>query len=94
MPYVDGAEVTTPPSLPLGLMPDQEYILVEGHLEPRQRLVLLSDGVLEARSTTGELLGFDRLGPLTRKTACEIADTAKAFGQDDDITVLTLACTA
>ena len=94
MPYVDGAEVTTPPSLPLGLMPDQEYILVEGHLEPRQRLVLLSDGVLEARSTTGELLGFDRLGPLTRKAACEIADTAKAFGQDDDITVLTLACTA
>jgi hypothetical protein len=50
--------------------------------------------VVEARSATGELLGFDRLAQLTLKPACEIADTAKAFGQEDDITVLTLARTA
>ena len=51
-------------------------------------------GVVEARSSTGELLGFERLAQLTLKSAREIADTAKAFGQQDDITVLTLARTA
>jgi hypothetical protein len=93
-PYIDGREVQTPPVLPLGVAPDQQYTLVSGSLAADQKLVLLSDGVVEARSTTGELLGFDRLAELTLKPAREIADTAKAFGQEDDITVLTLARTA
>jgi serine phosphatase RsbU (regulator of sigma subunit) len=86
--------VATPPSLPLGLAPDQHYAPVTGSLSPDQKIVLLSDGVVEARSSTGELLGFERLAQLTLKSAREIADTAKAFGQQDDITVLTLARTA
>ena len=93
-PYIDGLEVATPPSLPLGLAPDQHYAPVTGSLSPDQKIVLLSDGVVEARSSTGELLGFERLAQLTLKSAREIADTAKAFGQQDDITVLTLARTA
>jgi sigma-B regulation protein RsbU (phosphoserine phosphatase) len=52
---------------------------------------LMSDGVPEARSVTGELYGFDRLPGLSRLPAQEIAETAQRFGQDDDITVLTLA---
>ena len=59
-------------------------------------MVLLSDGVPEARTEKGELYGFDRLGPLTLMPAKEIANTAKIFGakdaQPDDITVLTIAC--
>jgi hypothetical protein len=93
-PYIDGAELVTPPALPLGLAPDQHYATVRGVLAVNQKLVLLSDGVVEARSATGELLGFDRMAALTLKPAREIADTAKAFGQEDDITVLTLARTA
>jgi len=93
-PYVDGQEVATPPSLPLGLAPGQHYTPVFGSLAIDQKLVLLSDGVVEARSATGELFGFDRLATLTLKPAREVADTAKAFGQEDDITVLTLARTA
>jgi hypothetical protein len=93
-PYVDGKEIATPPALPLGLNADQRYIPVSGSLSPVQRLVLMSDGVVEARSTSGQLLGFDRLAALTRKPAHEIADTARRFGQEDDITVLTLARTA
>ena len=89
-PYIDGLEVATPPSLPLGLAPDQHYAQVTGSLAADQRIVLLSDGVVEARSSTGELLGFERLAQLTLQSAREIADTAKAFGQADDITVLTL----
>jgi hypothetical protein len=89
-PYIDGREIATPPALPLGLVPDQHYTTVSGNLSVNQRIVLLSDGVVEARSGTGELLGFERLARLTLKSAREIADTAKNFGQDDDITVLTL----
>jgi hypothetical protein len=93
-PYIGGCEVPTPPSLPLGLAPDQQYAPVTGSLSADQKIVLLSDGVVEARSSDGELLGFERLAPLTLKSAREIADTAKTFGQQDDITVLTLARTA
>ena len=56
-----------------------------------ERLVLLSDGVLEARAPDGELYGFERLSSLTLQSAQQIADTAQRFGQEDDITVLTLS---
>jgi serine phosphatase RsbU (regulator of sigma subunit) len=56
------------------------------------RLTLFTDGLLEARNTSGELLGFERLEQLmaTRPDAGQAVDAAVAFGQDDDITVLTL----
>jgi serine phosphatase RsbU (regulator of sigma subunit) len=84
-------ELETPPALPLGLAPAQTYETVSGRLLPGQRLVLLSDGIPEARSHKGELYGFDRLTALTLNPAAEIARTAQAFGQEDDITVLTIA---
>jgi GAF domain-containing protein len=90
-PYISGREVSTPPSLPLGLVADQTYELVHGHLAASERLVLLSDGVPEARGDSGELYGFERLPSLTLLSACDIAETAHRFGQEDDITVLTLA---
>lgn len=90
-PYLEGREVKTPPALPLGLVAEQTYELVRGRLEKRERLVLLSDGVPEARTQTGELYGFERLLELTRMPAQEIADEALRFGQEDDITVMTLA---
>ena len=93
-PYIAGLELTTPPSLPLGLAPDQSYETVHGQLAAGQTLVLMSDGVPEARSAKGELYGFDRLATLTQMPAQAIADVAQRFGQEDDITVLTLACHA
>jgi hypothetical protein len=89
-PYIDGREVDTPPALPLGLAPDVQYEAVAGTLAINQRIVLVSDGVIEARNAHGELLGFARVGPLTLQPAQIIADTAKSFGQEDDITVFTL----
>ena len=91
-PYVDGRELETPPGLPLGLATGQKYDELSGHLAPGAHMVLMSDGVVEARSKTGELYGFDRLAALTLNPARKIALTAQAFGQEDDITVLTLAC--
>ena len=90
-PYIDGTEIQTVASLPLGLAPDQTFATVEGQLGPSQRMVLLSDGVIEARSSKGDLLGFDRAATLTRRPAEEIATAAQTFGQQDDITVLTIA---
>ncbi|MGA7523882.1 MAG: GAF domain-containing SpoIIE family protein phosphatase [Acidobacteriaceae bacterium] len=89
-PYLEGQEIETPPTLPLGLVADQRYEQVGGRLVQGERLVLLSDGVPEARSTSGELYGFERLSALSRMPASEIAETAQRFGQEDDITVLTL----
>ncbi len=93
-PYVNGIEIGTPPGLPLGLAPDQAYEPVAGVLREGEKLVLMSDGVVEARSAKGELYGFDRLPGLTRMPAAAIADIAQRFGQEDDITVLTIACVA
>lgn len=90
-PYVSGRELDTPPSLPLGIAENQSYELVYGRLNDDERIMLLSDGVPEARSKSGELYGFDRLRQLTRLAAGEVANTARTFGQEDDITVLTIA---
>jgi len=93
-PYVAGREIDTPPALPLGLAANQAHELTHGCLKPGERLVMLSDGVLEARSPDGELYGFERLAALTLMSAQEIAEAAQRFGQEDDITVLTLALAA
>lgn len=90
-PYMSGREVETAPALPLGLVPDSIYRTVQGTLPGRTRMVLMSDGVPEARAASGQLLGFDRLESLSRLTAQEIVDAACRFGQEDDITVLTIA---
>jgi serine phosphatase RsbU (regulator of sigma subunit) len=53
---------------------------------------LYTDGLLEARNHSGELYGFDRLEVLfgTRPSASRASEEAVAFGQEDDVTVLTL----
>ncbi|MGA9957439.1 MAG: SpoIIE family protein phosphatase, partial [Acidobacteriaceae bacterium] len=51
-----------------------------------------TDGLVEARSSTGEIYGFERLNTLfaTHPTAQQATQAAVDFGQEDDITVLTL----
>ena len=92
-PYVDGAELQAENALPLGLMPGATYTETAIRLDGRL-VTLLSDGVLEAKDAQGELLGFERMAALTEKPAAEIAGAAKRWGQDDDITVLTVRCAA
>jgi len=46
--------------------------------------------VPEARSASGELYGFARLTELTRQPALKIAEAARDYGQEDDITVLSI----
>jgi len=91
-PYLNGQEFQVEPSLPLGLMPQTHYGELTLHLNAGDQLSFYTDGLLEARNVAGELYGFDRLHALfaTRPTAQEASEAAVAFGQDDDITVLTL----
>jgi hypothetical protein len=89
-PYLNTQEVRLPGGLPLGVLVDVKYEEVRLYLHPGDRLLLLSDGVVEARHSSGELFGFDRVHNLSNQTAFYIADAAKAFGQEDDITVLTV----
>ena len=89
-PYHNGAEIPVTAGLPLGIDPSVEY--EENHLAlPAEgSLTFLSDGVVEAQSATGELFGFDRTRYLSTQSAEAIAQAAQAFGQEDDITVLTV----
>jgi len=89
-PYLNSQEIRVPGSLPLGVLPDTHYEEIRLYLHPGDRILLLSDGVVEARQPSGELFGFDRVHNLSNQTAFYIADAAKEFGQEDDITVLTV----
>jgi phosphoserine phosphatase RsbU/P len=89
-PYLNTQEIMLPGGLPLGALAEISYDEVSLYLHPGDRLLLLSDGVVEARRPTGELFGFDRVHNLSNQTAFYIADAAKEFGQEDDITVLTV----
>jgi serine phosphatase RsbU (regulator of sigma subunit) len=90
-PYRNGEEVKIDSGLPLGIAPDAVYAEATFQLTPGDSLTFLSDGVVEARNQTGELFGFDRTAALATQSAKSIAAAAQAFGQDDDITVLTLS---
>jgi phosphoserine phosphatase RsbU/P len=89
-PYLNTQEVRLPGGLPLGVISEVTYDEVRLYLHPGDRLLMMSDGVVEARQGSGELFGFDRVHNLSNQTAFYIADAAKAFGQEDDITVLTI----
>jgi sigma-B regulation protein RsbU (phosphoserine phosphatase) len=90
-PYCNGKEMQIEADLPLGIFAEQQYTESTIRLEPGDRLTLLSDGVLEARDAQGGLFGFERTTAISTQRAAEIAAEAQRFGQEDDITVLTLA---
>jgi sigma-B regulation protein RsbU (phosphoserine phosphatase) len=78
------------PSLPLGVIADVQYEQITFRLNRGDRLVFLSDGVVEASNSDGELFGFERTQQVSHEPARYIAQTAQRFGQTDDITVVSL----
>jgi hypothetical protein len=91
-PFLNDKELDLPAALPLGLFATAAYEETTLHLKASDHLALYTDGLLEARSPSGELYSFDRLKSLfaAKPTAEQAATAAVTFGQDDDITVLTL----
>jgi serine phosphatase RsbU (regulator of sigma subunit) len=92
-PYLAGQELTLDTGLPLGIVWSPAYAETTFHIAPGQQLTLVTDGVVEARESSGALLGFERTSALSMQSAEAVAAAAESFGQDDDITVLTLTRT-
>jgi serine phosphatase RsbU (regulator of sigma subunit) len=91
-PYLNKHEIEIPGALPLGVSQNTTYVEREMTTRPGDHLALYTDGLLEARNRTGELYGYERLEDLfsSPTNAAAATEAAVNFGQDDDITVLTL----
>jgi serine phosphatase RsbU (regulator of sigma subunit) len=86
--YVDDGVLELEGSIPLGVVEEVEYRPQSA--QARRAITVISDGVVEAATSAGELFGFDRTREVSMKSAREIAEAAKAWGQTDDITVVTV----
>ena len=91
-PFLNKQEMNLPGALPLGMEPTTAYEETVVRLGVGDHFALYTDGLLEARSQSGELYSFARLETLFagQPNAAEATMAAVNFGQDDDITVLTL----
>jgi Stage II sporulation protein E (SpoIIE) len=89
-PYLDGQEVELLGALPLGVVENARYQVTHFHLPQGSRLTFYSDGVVEAQNQKGELFGFERGRAISVQSAAAIAQAATQFGQEDDITVVTI----
>jgi hypothetical protein len=95
-PYLNGEQMPMEGALPLGMIEGAESSVMHFQLKRGDRLMLMSDGVTEATDANGHLFGFERVNELLRtaKTTAEIAGAAQAFGQEDDISVISVTRTA
>jgi hypothetical protein len=89
-PYREGTEMPTENGLPLGLTAETSYADSTFEICDGQQLTLVTDGVVEARDKHGALFGFDRTAAISTQSAEEIAHAAQQFGQEDDISVISL----
>jgi hypothetical protein len=94
------SELHAVPSLPLGLG-DADTSISEASLEPGDRLLFFTDGVVEAKSPGGERFGQERLIELTRRALADqqtLAETVRRLARSvqghregpmhDDATIL------
>lgn len=79
--------------LPLGLSEEATYSESSFRLNENEQLTLVTDGVVEARGKDGELFGFARTNAISNQPAEDIAKVAQSFGQNDDISVISVTRT-
>ena len=91
-PFLNQRELSLPGALPLGIVPGIVYQESALRLQEGDHFALYTDGLLEARNVHGEIFSFERLDALfaRRPGAAEATEAAVRFGQEDDITVLTV----
>jgi hypothetical protein len=91
-PYLNGQEMAIEGSLPLGAAAGIEFPVSRFQLAESDSLILMTDGVAEAQDAQGRLFGFERIRELLRDGTggAALAAAAQNFGQQDDITVLTI----
>ncbi len=95
-PYLNGEPVAMEGTLPLGAIEDARFSVMHFQLTDGDRLLLLSDGIVEATDAEGNLFGFDRVRELVRAaaTVAEVASAAQSFGQEDDISIISVTRSA
>ena len=89
-PYVQGQEVGLDNGLPLGLAPETTYPETTFKMVGGEQITMVTDGVVEARNQSGQLFGFERTAGISLESAETIVRAAQRFGQEYDITVLTV----
>jgi serine phosphatase RsbU (regulator of sigma subunit)/ketosteroid isomerase-like protein len=108
LPYLHrngAAEELRARGMPLGLMPGMGYEEKQTILEAGEAALLYSDGLVEAHDPRREMFGFPRLQALVSKHGEERAlgdilleqlysFVGEGWEQEDDITLLTLRCSA
>ncbi len=95
-PYLNGEPLAIAGALPLGIIEDAEFSIKCFQLNDGDRLVLISDGIVEATNSEGQLFSFERVLELLRatKSAAEVVSAAQSFGQEDDISIISVTRTA
>ncbi|MGF7183719.1 PP2C family protein-serine/threonine phosphatase [Tunturiibacter psychrotolerans] len=93
-PYLNGKELPLEGAFPLGMIASPEFTVSYLKLGQGDSLMLISDGITEARNEEGELFGFGRVSALLQKrvSAAALASEAQSFGQEDDISAVTITC--
>src|SRR5829696_7185000 len=108
LPYLrreSGADELRARGMPLGLMPSMSYEEKEIVLKGGEAALLYSDALVEAHDPKGEMFGFPRLRRLVAEHGEQrsLGDflleelhsfTGDEWEQEDDITLLTLRCSA
>jgi hypothetical protein len=92
-PYLNGTAIPFSGSLPLGLNETSAYEQTSLQMHVGDVTVLLTDGIAEAQNEQRVLLGFPRIESLLQAgaSAKNVAEAAQQHGQNDDITVISVA---
>jgi hypothetical protein len=72
-PYLNCEPLEIDGSLPLGIVEDAEFSVLHFSLTQGDRLLLMSDGIVEATDVNGKLFGFERIDALLRDSVSATA---------------------
>jgi sigma-B regulation protein RsbU (phosphoserine phosphatase) len=89
-------------TFPLGILEDVQYEETRFQLQPGDKIIFYTDGIVEAMNTQEEMFGFDRLLEVVQNSASMSADAllqeindrvnefVDGFAQHDDLTVIVI----
>jgi len=92
-------------TFPLGILDDSAYEETKLAMEPNDKIILYTDGIVEAMNEQGEIFGFERLLETVTRSKSETADDllhlitdkvhefAGHAPQHDDITLIVVSVT-
>jgi serine phosphatase RsbU (regulator of sigma subunit) len=80
-------------ALPLGTIPGIEFPAIHLQLSEDDSVMPTTNGIADTQDAEGHLFGFERISSLLRErdTASPRATDDQNFGEEDEITVLTVS---